>query len=215
MTATDYTTVANIKGLMPDQSWSTKYDVLLGRLITRGSRLVDGLLKREPGAFGVAVQTTRYFTPKRGQKTLLIGELAGVPSLVAVSESGVTDDANGTGGTYTTWAARDYMMWPDNRLQEGRPYLGLTVDQLNGSKYVWYEFPKAVKIRGYFGFAMSTNIPDEIIQAVEIQTVRWWKRGQQAFQDVGAIEELGQLRYVKKMDPDIEVTLTLEKFAWS
>jgi hypothetical protein len=40
-----------------------------------------------------------------------------------------------------------------------------------------------------------------------IQVVRWFKRSQQAFQDVGAIVELGQLRYVQRLDPDVQTII--------
>lgn len=211
--AGDYTNIANVKALMPDQVWSTKYDAIFSTLITRSSRLIDGLLQREPGAFAVVNNTTRYFDGS-GSDKLYIGELASVPTVVSVAESGIVDGATGTGGTYTVWAVRDYSVWPANRVQEGKPYLRLDIDPLNGSKAIWFKYPKSVKITGAFGFALASNIPPEIVGAAEIQTVRWWKRGQQAFQDAGTITELGQLRYVKKLDPDIEMTLMEGKFSW-
>ncbi|HMM98570.1 MAG TPA: hypothetical protein PKC99_06150 [Anaerolineales bacterium] len=212
MTTPVYTTAANIKALMPDTTWGTKYDALFTTLITRASRLVDGLLRRQPGAFSVTDLSIRYFTGS-GTGKQYIGELAAAPSAVRVAETGVIDTDGGSGGTYTLWAAADYYCWPPNRLADGKPYLRLDVDVLNGSKTVWYKYPKAVKVTGYFGFATSSNQPEEIKGAVEIQTVRWFKRGQQAFQDAGAITDLNQLRYVKDLDPDIKQVLLLEKFA--
>jgi hypothetical protein len=50
--------------------------------------------------------------------------------------------------------------------------------------------------------------PAEIIRmAATAQATRWFKRGQQAFQDTGAIAELGQLTYTQKLDPDIVTML--------
>ena len=43
--------------------------------------------------------------------------------------------------------------------------------------------------------------------ATIIQASRWFKRGQQAFQDTGAVVELGQLRYTQKLDPDVAALL--------
>jgi len=213
MPTPSYSTYGSVKSLMPDTTWGTTYDALFTTLIGRASRLVDGLLHREPGAFGVSTASTRYFKGN-GKDQLYIGELAAVPSVVAVAETGVVDNANNTGGTYTTWSVSDYMVWPYNSVAEKRPILRLDIDTLNGTKTSWYGYPKAVKITGYFGFAVSSSIPDEIVQAVEIQTIRWFKRGQQAFQDAGAKTDLNQLRYVKKLDPDIEGILSEGRFAW-
>jgi len=212
MTTPVYSTAANVKALMPDTTWGTKYDTLLTTLIARASRLVDALLHREPGAFSVTNESTRYFYGS-GESKQYIGELAAAPSAVSVAETGVVDTVGGSGGTYTLWAATDYYPWPPNRLLQGKPYLRLDVDVHNGSKTIFYKYPKAVKVTGYFGFATSSNQPEEIRGATEIQVVRWFKRGQQAFQDAGAITDLNQLRYVKELDPDIKVTLQLEKFA--
>ena len=45
--------------------------------------------------------------------------------------------------------------------------------------------------------------PTIIKQATIIQSLRWFKRGQQSFADVSAMGELGQLTYAQKIDPDI------------
>jgi len=86
MTTPVYSTSANIKALMPDTTWGTKYDTLLTTLIARASRLVDALLHREPGAFSVTDASTRYFHGS-GQSKQYIGELAASPSAVRVAET--------------------------------------------------------------------------------------------------------------------------------
>ncbi|OQC57688.1 MAG: hypothetical protein BWX54_01141 [Verrucomicrobia bacterium ADurb.Bin018] len=48
---------------------------------------------------------------------------------------------------------------------------------------------------------------DIIRQAATVQAVRWFKRGQQGFQDTGAVAELGQITYTQKLDPDIATML--------
>ena len=50
----------------------------------------------------------------------------------------------------------------------------------------------------------SENVPDDVKQACIIQAARWWKRGQTGFADSTASPELGELRYAKKLDPDVE-----------
>lgn len=49
--------------------------------------------------------------------------------------------------------------------------------------------------------------PEVVKQAVIIQTARWFKRGQSAFQDVTASAEMGTLVYAKSLDPEIETII--------
>lgn len=50
--------------------------------------------------------------------------------------------------------------------------------------------------------------PDELArQATLIQTVRWFKRSQSAFQDVAAAMETGTLTFARKLDPEVEFML--------
>lgn len=72
-------------------------------------------------------------------------------------------------------------------------------------------------IRGYNGSTAATHVTGTVIemwqphelasQATLIQAIRWYKRGLQAYADAGSIGELGQLAYVKKLDPDVEAIL--------
>jgi hypothetical protein len=204
MTANDYCSAAEIKALMPDVASSTSYDTILATLATRASRAIDRFTKRLPGAYNVTTAADAYFDGNGGIQ-LWVGEMAAAPTTVGVAESGAVDSAAGSGGTYTTWAVTDYQLWPANALLEGQPYLRLDIDVLNGSKSYWYRYPKAVKITTKWGFAAAT--PDDVKMYACIQAMRYFKRGQQAFRDVGAIAELGQLQYVKELDPDISVGL--------
>lgn len=213
--AEDYLTADDIKAALPDGSWGTAYDTELARLATAASRAIDRFTGREDGAYKVTADTTRLFTPPlaRGHVepdlghlflplpaslALWVGELAAAPTSVAMT---VTTPR----GVYTTLAATDYYPEPANALLEGRPYTRLVLDRYNGAYMQWYPWPLAVKVVGRFGY--STEPPGEIVEATLIQAVRWFKRGQQAFQDTGAVSELAQLRYVKRLDPDIEAIL--------
>lgn len=193
---TDYCETTDITNSMPDTDWTGKYEDLLGLLITRASRLVDRVTGREEGAYKVATATARTFDGS-GCREQWLDEFAAAPTLVEVDETGDF--------TYVTWAATDYLVWPYNAAAKGQPYLRLDVDQLNGDKSVWYRFPKSVRVTAKWGY--STDVPDDILQAVTIQVVRWFKRSQQAYQDLGAIVELGQLRYVQRLDPDVALIL--------
>lgn len=185
----DYCTVEEIKETLADTAWDASYDRLLSRLITSASRALDRLTGWGEGAFLVTADATRYFDGSGGREQWL-DALAAAPTSVAVAESG---DLN----SYTTWTSSNYLPWPYNTT----PYLRLDIDQLNGTKSLWYRYPKSVKVVGRFGF--STEPPADVQMATIIQATRWFKRGQQAFRDTGAIAELGQLTYTKALDPDV------------
>jgi hypothetical protein len=209
MPVNDYCTLTEAKDMLPDGSWGTSYDVLLGTVVTRASRAIDAFLGRKPGAFYVTTDTTCYFDGS-GHAELWIDELAAAPTSVSMAESGMVDGSGGTGGIYTLIGASDYWCWPDNAVERGTPYLRLDLDVVNGNYSQWYAFRRGVKIVGRFGF--STAVPDEVKQAAVIQTVRWFKRGQQAFSDVSGVSDLGQLQYVQRLDPDIAAILSVPKF---
>lgn len=207
--ANDYCTTAHIKAAMPDGEWGSAYDVELGRLATAASRAIDRFTKRQSGFWYVSADETRYFDGN-GRRELWIGYLAAAPTSVSVAESGDVDSSAGSGGTYTAWATSDYLLWPYNALLEGEAYRRLDIDVMNGSKASWYPYPKSVKIVGKFGWA--TAVPSEIRELAIIQAARWFKRGQQAYQDTGAVSDLGQLQYVQRLDPDIAAMIDFPPF---
>ena len=189
----NYCDADDIKAAMPDQSWpDTSYDALLDVYATRASREFDRATNRHPGAYAVTTASDRYFTGSGGLY-LYPGEMAEAPSAVAVAETGEL-------GTLTSWStASDYRCIPYNAADEGQPYMGLEIDITSGTKGQWPRFPKAVKVTAKWGY--SSTVPDEVQQAVITMAVRFFKRGQQGFEDIGARSELGQLRYVAGQDP--------------
>ena len=205
--ANDYCTLAEVQAAVPDSglSSSTDYDALITSLITRASRLIDMECKRKPGAFAVSTSTsdneTRYYTGSGGSKQW-VDEMAGEPSYV-----GISDDGSVASSDYDTVASTDFFLWPDNAALDLVPYRRIDLDILNGAYAVFYKFRKGVKVTAPFGYSTTTNTPDTIKQAAIITASRWFKRGQQGFQDTGAIPELGQLTYTKALDPDVLETL--------
>ena len=193
--ANDYCTADEVKAAMPDGNWGASYDVLIALLATRASRALDRYTKREPGAYYVAADTTRYFTSD-GDIELYVGEMAAAPTTVSIAEAGDITDL-------TALVATDYFMEPYNALLEGLPYNFIKLDVLNGDWAIWPSFQKSIVIVGKFGY--SAAVPDDVKQAAIIQCARNFKRGQQGFQDVGAVAELGQLKYVKLLDPDVQL----------
>ena len=194
MATNDYCTADEVTAAMPDGNWGAGYDALLLLLAARASRAIDRYTKREPGAYYVNADTTRYFTAE-GDVSLQVGEMAAVPTTVSIAEAGDITDL-------TALVATDYFMEPYNALAEGLPYNFIKLDVLNGDWAYWPGFQKSVVIVGKFGYAAA--VPDDVKQCSIIQCARWFKRGQQGFQDTGAIIELGQLRYTRTMDPDVQ-----------
>lgn len=195
----DYVSTDDVKTMLPDGNFPVgEYDDVLDALVTRASRAIDRMTGREPGAYAVSADTTRYFGPSRDGGCLWIGELAAAPTSVSMSMTGSLT-------AYTALATTDYVPWPYNAIAEGRPYLRLDIDGINGAYGVWYPYPKAVKVVGKFGY--STTAPAMIVQATLTQAVRWFKRAQQGFADTGAIIDLGQLTYTQRIDPDIVTML--------
>lgn len=216
MTTPIYCNSQDIKDAMPDGNWGTGYDVLLQKLAERASRVIDTWTGRKPGAYQTTEDSTRYYdgadkSQSSGRQhsdetlgglylpssQLWVDELAEAPTSVAMSLDGSLN--------YTPLASTDYICWPYNALDEGIPFSRLDLDVINGNYPVWYAFRRGIKIIGKFGY--STSCPEDIVQATIIQASRWFKRGQQGFQDTAAIPELGQLRYVKQLDPDVEMML--------
>lgn len=197
MAVNDYCTTTEIKAIMPDTTFGSGYDAALEALAKRASRAIDRYTNRKPGAFYVDADVTRYFDGS-GKTELWIGELAAAPTTVQVAETGDL-------ASLTSWASTDYLCWPYNALDDGQPYQRLDIDTLNGTKSTWHGFPKAIKIAGKFGY--SATVPHDVKQAAIIQAFRWFRRGQQAFSDTGAIVELGQLTYTKALDPDVALMI--------
>lgn len=198
--AKPYCSIADVQQHLPDGTWGTSYEKLLDALCVRASRDIDLYTERKAGAYCADTDVTLYFAGK-GRSELWIDELAALPTTLAVAESGLVDNAANTGGTYTTWAARDFFLWPDNALEDGKPFLRIDVDLVQGSKSFFYPARRSVKITGKFGY--SQTVPPEVKEATIAHAVNLFKRGQQAFQTAGANIELGRLVYIKP-EPQVQ-----------
>lgn len=201
LTPNDYATKTEFKAELIDTTWGVGYDAFIDLLLPAASRLIDRFLGRAPGDFKVTADETRYFTGS-GVSELWIDEIAVAPTSVAM-------DLVGDQVTYTLLDAANYQEWPRNAAQKGIPFYRLDIPVLtNPTYYTWYSTPDSIKVIGKWGYSVA--IPNLIKRATLIQTVRWFKRAQQAYQDVGAITSLGQLTYVQKLDPDMENIINLD-----
>lgn len=200
--ANSYVTSEQIRALMPDTEWGQSYNILLTTLAERASRAIDRFTGREPGAYAVSATTTRYFDGS-GEAVQWIGEMAAAPTTVSMALTGDVDTVAGSGGTYTALATTDYWMWPYNATSEAQPYQRIELDTMSGAYSLFYKYPRGIKVVGYFGYATTAGTPPDVVQVAAIQATRWFKRGQLAYQDFGGIVELGQIKYLQALDPDV------------
>lgn len=197
-TSVSYATLEEISAAL-GISLSESSEATIIALAARASRAIDSYLKRAPGAFAAESSSIRYFSGD-GSRRLMIDEIVGPPVSVEISSDGLLT-------SYDTTLS-DYLCWPYNAESWEIPYVALDLGPLSTTR--WPSYPKSIRITGVFGF--SSVEPDEIKQATIIQAIRWFKRGQQAFQDTGAIVSLGQLIYTQQLDPEVKQLLSAPKF---
>lgn len=188
----DYATVAEIKEALADamSASETTYDALLGKLTTRASRLIDKISGRGDNAFYATSSSARRFAGNN-QSTIHIDECVSVSSVETTIDNGTN---------WTSWAAGTWDLLP----YSVSPFWALGASPLTGIGY----FPKGdgtVRVTGVWGY--SSSVPEVIKQAAIIQSVRWFKRGQSAFGDAFANQDLGGLVFIKGVDPDIQTII--------
>ena len=198
----DYTSAAQVKADMPDSALYTSadYDLALGEMITNASRLIDREVGGWPNYFYPTTDSeTRYFDGS-GERDQYIDPCLTLTTLQVAEQGGraATD--------YTTWTLNtDFYVWPYNYASIGQPIQRLFVDNDSGSKGTFHRTLKAVKVTGIFGY--STTPPADIAQACKITALRWFMRAKQGYQDASASVALGEMVYVKSLDPDVKALL--------
>ena len=194
----DYCTVQQVKNEMPESGLSSisTYDAALSQMVTDASRLIDEQVARWPNFFYPSTDTEVRYFDGNGEAELRINEAVSVSS-VDVAEQGGMESSD-----YTAWGSSDYYPWPYNTTVMGEPIRKLIVDVWNGSKAYWHPYRKAVKVTGTFGWTQTP--PPTISRACRIQAMRWFMRAKQGYQDAGAIADIGQMVYVKELDPDVK-----------
>lgn len=197
----DYTTSTDSFAEMVDSTSyaSTDYPQMAA-MVTTASRLIDAEFGRWPGFFYPTTDAVTWYFDGSGDIEQEIGEWVSITS-VSVSEQGETASTG-----YTAWTSDDYYVWPYNQSGQVKPITKLIIDH-NGDKAAWYEYRKAVKVVGVAGY--SAAVPDVIKQACKMQSVRWFMRAKQAYQDTGASVEIGgiTLKGQTQLDPDVKALL--------
>jgi len=199
----DYVTVAEIKADIPDSPLfdvtDDTYDTVLGNMVTAASRLIDRYVGGWDNYFYPTTDSqTRYFDGS-GEEIQYIDPMVSLTS-VAVSDSGraVSD--------YTTWTNdSDFFVSPYNHASIGMPIMSLVIDNDSGSKGTWGKTRKGVKVTGVFGWSLTP--PADVEQACKIQAVRWFMRSKQGYQDAAANPNMGEMYYMKELDPDVKMLL--------
>lgn len=204
----DYATYAEVKAAMPDVigSSTTTYDAILGALATRASRFIDALFGYDENAFVAPTTATDKYYSGNGLDYCYIDPCISI-SAVAVKESE-------TAAAYTAWVAdTDYDKatgGKDKPVWSAGYYTLLVVAPGIAKTFTQSRRTKTVKVTAKWG--RTATVPDLVKQAVIEQCGRWFKRGQQAFQDVAGQAGMGELTYAQALDPDIKTLLLNSRF---
>lgn len=202
----DYASSSDVFADMPDagvsQSTDANDSIAIGNFITAASRMIDGLFGMPDNFFSSTDETTREFDGS-GSSIQQIDRCHTITS-VSVAESGGTATAD-----YTAWVEdTDFYTWPVAHADKGVPITELWIEQ-NGNKLYFPRYRKAVKITGQFGY--SATPPVVIKQAVKMQTVIWYMRAKQAYQETGANGAVASIMTFKATKLDNDVQLLLKK----
>lgn len=187
-----YCSRADVKARFGAQ-WTSglTYDALLGDLIASASRLIDDELHWPVCHFAAQDLTpgqTCYFDTEGGLEMW-------IPRCTKINSLKL--DTNGDGTYNQTWTqGTHFVVWPYDKtyfdkiiVKEGAS-VSLPVGQ------------RRMEIQGEWGgFATP---PQRVKEATAITVARSFKRGMQAYQDTGALPELGELVYTMALDPDVK-----------
>lgn len=190
-------------------------EIVLDFMINAASRNIDRHCNRPNGFVALSNAVAREYAGS-GDYVQLIEECVAI-TLVETKQS-VTD-------TYTAWASADWIAFSgdaedpdfnsipyDSLMTSGTGSLPLFHSgKINALRGFRPEYPSTgralptVRVTAKWGY--SVTVPDDIKEACIIQVSRWWKRGQSGWADAMANADLGQLMFVKALDPAIEELL--------
>lgn len=170
----------------------TNDDTALESAIVATSRMIDDYTGRFFYADGtVASPVTRYYTAQDPWTM-------NVDDVVTITEIATDDNFNQTWGT--VWSTSDYMVEPINNPRKGWPYTRILA---TGSYVFPYYLPQAVRVKGAWGWS---SVPSEVNAACLIQSSRLFVRRQSPF-GIAGTPELGTVRLLSRLDPDVEALL--------
>lgn len=185
---TSYATVEQVKARLDDRT--TANDTALTSIIAAASRQIDGM-------------TNRSFFKTTSEARLLTACDPGwlpVPDLVSISQ--LATDGAGDRSYSTTWLTTDYDLSPQYGALTVWPATALYRTPMGNQS-----FPagrNAVKITGIWGWP---SIPDPIVEATILQSIRLLKRADSPFGIAGSNDH-GQVTMIGKIDPDVGTLVT-------
>lgn len=209
MTLPDYVTPEMVQAYAPSNevATSTVWDSVVASLCTNCSRAFDTLTFREPGAYAVTDDSTRYFdgipcTATDFITMLTVGELVDLTS-VEIAPNG--------GSTYSALLTDNYWLWPYNAPSEGKPYTRIDLQPNSGSVRLWPSQPHSVRVIGKFGY--SASVPDDIQEAILLYIMRMLRKAQQNYEDVGQMLNSGVILVGMKQDYDLQTLILMYRKA--
>lgn len=197
----DYTTSTDAFADISEGSFTSSDYTAMAGIVTVASRLIDRECGRWDGFFSPSTDDKTDYYDGSGGTEQEIDEYVSITS-VYVSEEGVLDSTG-----YTLWSSSEYMTYPYNATNRGKPIIKLIIDVVNGSQSAWYPYRKSVKVIGIPGY--SATPPDLVVQACKTQSVRWFLRAKGGWQDTSGNDEVGKQEHkgFAELDPDIRLML--------
>lgn len=186
---TDYCTLVELKAAL--DITDAVNDAQLSMAITAVSRQIDNACRRR--FYTTVAPEIRYYTPEDTEIVF--------PNDDILTITNFATDADGDGVYEETWAATDYILQPVNAAVDAVPYTWITITQ-NGD-YIFPLYDNCLRLTGTFGYCAIANLPLTIRQACLIQCTRIFKRKDSPFGVVG-LPELGVLRILSELDPDVQ-----------
>jgi hypothetical protein len=202
MAANDYSTSTDTFADISEGNYTSSDYPQMAGFVTAASRLADLEFGRPEGFFYPSTDEVTLIYDGSGLKNQDIDEFVSI-SAVNVSEQGSRSSSD-----YTLWdPITDYMLTPYNYLSDGKPITGLECDVLNGRKLAFFGYPQSVRVTGIAGYSLTP--PAIISLAVRMQSIRWFMRAKQGYQDSGANVTVGGLTFKGQLelDPDIKALL--------
>lgn len=199
MTLPNYVTPEEVRAYMPanEVATATTWDATVTLLCANCSRAFDKLTFRQPGAYAVADDTTRYFDGVPETATDYLGSIF-TDELVALTSVGIAPNG---GSSFTALNTNNYWLWPYNAAAEGKPYLRIDLDP-DGAVKRWPVRPRSVQVIGKFGY--SLEVPADVQEAILLYIVRMVRKAQQNYLEVGTMLDSGQVMVGMKVDHDFQ-----------
>jgi len=209
-TSAAYGTVKELRALISLTAITD--DVELAMILDGAARAINRYCNRPTGFVAEPDAVIRTYAGS-GKTYQLLDEYVSI-TLVEVK-------ASATSSTYDSWTTADWIAFsgkPTNPDFNTLPYDSIMIDP-TGDESIFTSGAyttragfrpttdvrrgvPTVRVTGRWGY--SSTIPHDIKMANLMQAARWYKRMQSSMADALASGELGQLFYVKALDPDIE-----------